>query len=1531
MKGDFTRLTYDPIKHYAGVLMQQGRVQLDADWNEMVQILDHRLRSQATDTLGPSGTPEERPGFIVAASGDGRLTVKPGRIYVEGLVCELPSADGRPIDLDAQPFLPVPTDLDLDALAPGTSRTDLVYLEAWRRHVSFLEDPELREAALGGADTTTRLQTVWQVRVLKDLRSAGNVDCHTPIAEYDQLVRPGQGRMTVEDVGGDAPADPCLIGTDGGYSGLENRLYRVEIHDPGDLGVATYKWSRDNGAVGARIADFPPDARQVKVDSLGRDALTRFQPRQWVEVLGDRSEMADRRGTLARIEKVLAAERILVLDRAIDPAAHGAHPRVRRWDMVKDVPVASEASAPLEHGIEVAFQGSDFRAGDYWLATARSGQGTLGKFAAAPPHGEPHRFARLALVAWKRGADGALTADVETCVPRVPSLASLAARPDCCETIPRGWEIARRLQERLDAIATTGGSLCLPAGTHVIDRPLTIKAGRPIVLCGCGGNTRLVYKPEPGWSGPMVTVRGTPGSAAKGVTLRDLCLYAQDAPALVAVENATDVRIEASMLVNLPGATSAPAIVAGRNTDGLAIEGCRVLGGIAIEAVSGAIPPTQQPMRLAPVELALAGPLVKRMEVLRAPALALSRVTLVPLDRLSIGRILLPPAGLSRAGGDEGIARLALHGCHVRARFVALHVDKASGVTVESCDLGGLTAAGWDALAHAAGDLAFSVLPALDDALHQAFVGAQHPEALAPVAFSALVATDVLVSRSELRGGTAVAAVALEKAEFLENRMAGAAGLAVLYGSKVEVTQNEVATLRTAVLSGGLAADWDVRANRLVAGRGVVFDTARAVEALLRTAYAAIEKGLAAYQEGPEGVDVQAFDEADPPGPASPIVAAELQRRLDAVLEETGRLGDTGRVAALHVAGNAIAATDLGVAVEPGVRCSDLRIGENLVVCARLAGIRLHGQAQSETVLGWSYGAGQLVAGNRVRVTGVGISIETSGAAVQSNRLEILPRGARKALTTPLAGLLTPLRLPAILAPAAKEGRPSLLRTGLAEAAHRLQRQAIAADEVQGLTAQLRGPLAGLLKERGLGTEARLLGRTADLLAANSVAAAPHLRLAAQYLGSLVDSPAIRIAADGVAATSNTLVATGDASGGIAIDPPPRASAAGERPTLHSITVRENEILGGAGHGVDIGVAVKGLQVSGNMVRDMRGNGITTTADARGLEEADVAHNQVLGCRSGSEPGPPGRAAGILFENASVLRIIDNVVRATGADSQRPSVGIGVVLCSEAAVRGNTVRENGDAPAGPPGPEAADEGNAAGLLVWDCAGSVHVAENSLAENRSRAMLARMGAGARLTVTSNSFAGERTDRDHLVLVHGDADVVFAQNQVSYGSPRDDAGTSLYAKRASILGNVWNERDCAVALLLDADVYSLVGNVSARTAWAPVNGREQVAAYNVPQPGKGADNNTIVPPLLTPLRPSVGAVKVEVLNKALETVEVLPPKAVQTTLNVAGVQAALGGVLAAPVVEKATIGVVSSIAAPAVRLNVDLGSKPFLGGR
>ena len=57
MSGDYSRVRFDPRIDMAGVLMQQGRVQLDSDWNEWVAVLDRRLRAESVDTFGVNPTP----------------------------------------------------------------------------------------------------------------------------------------------------------------------------------------------------------------------------------------------------------------------------------------------------------------------------------------------------------------------------------------------------------------------------------------------------------------------------------------------------------------------------------------------------------------------------------------------------------------------------------------------------------------------------------------------------------------------------------------------------------------------------------------------------------------------------------------------------------------------------------------------------------------------------------------------------------------------------------------------------------------------------------------------------------------------------------------------------------------------------------------------------------------------------------------------------------------------------------------------------------------------------------------------------------------------------------------------------------------------------------------------------------------------------------------------------------------------------------------------------------------------------------
>ncbi len=109
MKGDFTRDTFDQRKQFSRVLMQQGRVTLDADTNEQTAILLHYLRALARDLIGPYGAPADNVGFLIGVDDEGRMRIGTGRYYVDGLLVEnLDDAcfyDAQPVPTGPRPTI----------------------------------------------------------------------------------------------------------------------------------------------------------------------------------------------------------------------------------------------------------------------------------------------------------------------------------------------------------------------------------------------------------------------------------------------------------------------------------------------------------------------------------------------------------------------------------------------------------------------------------------------------------------------------------------------------------------------------------------------------------------------------------------------------------------------------------------------------------------------------------------------------------------------------------------------------------------------------------------------------------------------------------------------------------------------------------------------------------------------------------------------------------------------------------------------------------------------------------------------------------------------------------------------------------------------------------------------------------------------------------------------------------------------------------------------------------------------------------
>lgn len=523
MAGDYSRETHDPRKRFASVLMQQGRVQLDADWNEQAAILRERLRIQARETFGRAaasrfGTGDAfRIGVITGPPRD--LSIQPGRYWVDGRLAEAFATDGNPITYLRQPFLPAPPTLPAQGGA-------IVYLETWEREVTWVEDPSLLDVALGGVDTAARLQSVWQVRV----QGRANASCGL---DLDAIFPPSPARLTTSAVAPPAPDDPCLIAPRVGYRGLENRLYRVEVHVGGNAATARFKYSRDNASVRSPVLSMRRETRGTRdvtvlsVARIGRDPGLRINAGDWVEVTDEHRLLLGESGEMAQVAEPPLEQPgedgvQVVLDRLIPGAggrAFGAdaaqlaarRTRIIRWDQAaprnaldaNGLMTVGTAAVALEEGIEARFAlsgGNQFRAGDWWNFAARTADASVEVLNAAPPEGPIRRYAMLASFAEIGRGDA--PSDCRTIWPPVAQ-----GGEGCCTMIVRPGE---NVQAAIDRLPPEGGCVCLKPGLHELREPLRIRAGRislhaespgsavlrragqvPILVVGGGGENRL--------------------------------------------------------------------------------------------------------------------------------------------------------------------------------------------------------------------------------------------------------------------------------------------------------------------------------------------------------------------------------------------------------------------------------------------------------------------------------------------------------------------------------------------------------------------------------------------------------------------------------------------------------------------------------------------------------------------------------------------------------------------------------------------------------------------------------------------------------------------------------------------------------------------------------------------------------------------------------------------------------------------------------------------------------------------------------
>ncbi|MFF7441752.1 DUF6519 domain-containing protein [Streptomyces sp. NPDC008122] len=528
MGADLSRVRFDALRDHSGVVMQQGRLLLDSDWNEFVAIVDRRLRAAAAD-LGTPGVAEGFPGvavvprttpdaFRITSSADG-ITIGRGRMYVDGLMAENHgTGDGIAFDpllagpartkdtpYGNQPYWTAPTALP-------TTGTHVVYLDVWQREVTPLQARDLVEEAVG-VDTTARTQTVWRVRVHEP--DTPGVGCGTrdeDIPGWAEAIAPSAGRLTTGTIPVAADDNPCVLPPSGDYRGLENQTYRVEVHEGGAAGTATFKWSRDNGSVAMRVVEVLAQDR-LRPEHLGRDSVLGLREQDWVEVLDDQQELDERPGHMRRITEVhddgtitiappLPAELVVTPEEALR-----RNLLIRRWDHTGTIrsaqgAVVDDLDAPgstgaikvptgnvpvvLEHGITVTLDapGGVFRTGDHWIFTARTTTATVEKLDAAPPLGVHHHYARLAVVTFP--------STVHDCRTLWPDAGGCG---DCtvCVTPESHAKGVLTVQAAVDSVAEEGGTVCLAPGVyHLVEGPVRMWRARSVRIHGQGTGTLLI-------------------------------------------------------------------------------------------------------------------------------------------------------------------------------------------------------------------------------------------------------------------------------------------------------------------------------------------------------------------------------------------------------------------------------------------------------------------------------------------------------------------------------------------------------------------------------------------------------------------------------------------------------------------------------------------------------------------------------------------------------------------------------------------------------------------------------------------------------------------------------------------------------------------------------------------------------------------------------------------------------------------------------------------------------------------------------
>jgi len=409
MNGDFTRFPIARVADSLYPLQQQGRVHLDADWNELAASLTDSVRLSIDALLG--GSAAVGTGFKGSGQADESLSFESGTYFVGGYRVVAPSA----VQLGDQPFQPA-ADVEFPP-KEGDGDNTLFYLDVWVRHVTARSRPELAEVALRGPDTTTRGILTWQVRAIRITEATANT-VRSGWLDIEDRIRPRTRATMRAWLELAETLEPCLDDIAGGYTGPNNQLYRFEVAKaPPPLDAAelvpdarVVLWSRDNASFESRIRSRDG----TSVELISDPTTPALVPGGIVQLVDDFAELGGLSNPPARITSADPDEDRVALDAppmTLDVVAAGdTHARLRHWDGMLEL---TEEMQEVEHGLRIELKDAEKAlVGDYWVVPARTNGALLWPDDRRwpmvwkndwpddfrPPHGVDHMFAPLALV-----------------------------------------------------------------------------------------------------------------------------------------------------------------------------------------------------------------------------------------------------------------------------------------------------------------------------------------------------------------------------------------------------------------------------------------------------------------------------------------------------------------------------------------------------------------------------------------------------------------------------------------------------------------------------------------------------------------------------------------------------------------------------------------------------------------------------------------------------------------------------------------------------------------------------------------------------------------------------------------------------------------------------------------------------------------------------------------------------------------------------------------------------------------------------